>query len=66
MEKLAEQRLVTVQALEHKLGELLASRWRQMGQRMRVAMVLPWEEAERQRLLGGVSNGQHGGQHGGH
>lgn len=60
-EKLAEQRLVTVQALEHKLGELLASRWRQMGQRMRVAMVLPWEEAERQRLLGSGSNGQHGG-----
>ncbi|MFI4882393.1 MAG: glycosyltransferase family 9 protein [Phycisphaerales bacterium JB064] len=58
MEKLADQRLVTVQALEHKLGELLASRWRQMGQRMHMAMVLPWEEAERQRLLGGTTNGQ--------
>jgi ADP-heptose:LPS heptosyltransferase/uncharacterized coiled-coil DUF342 family protein len=59
MEKLADQRLVAIQTLEHKLGELLASRWRQMGQRMRVAMVLPWEEAERKRLLGHTGNGQH-------
>ncbi|MEQ8317854.1 MAG: glycosyltransferase family 9 protein [Phycisphaerales bacterium] len=59
MEKLADQRLVAVQNLENKLGELLASRWRQMGQRLHVAMVLPWEEAERRRLLGTGTNGQH-------
>lgn len=57
MEKLADQRLVAVQSLEHKLGELLASRWRQMGQRLHVAMVLPWEEAERKRLVGANTNG---------
>lgn len=59
MEKLADQRLVTVQVLENKLGELLASRWRQMGQRLHMAMVLPWEEAERQRLVGANTNGHH-------
>ena len=59
VQKLADQRQATIQALEHKLGELLASRWRQMGQRMRMAMVLPWEEAERRRLLGETANGQH-------
>ncbi len=61
MEKLADQRLVAVQALETKLGELLASRWRQMGQRLHMAMVLPWEEAERKRLVGASTNGQHAG-----
>lgn len=61
MEKLADQRLVTVQVLENKLGELLASRWRQMGQRLHMAMVLPWEEAERQRLVGANTNGHHAG-----
>lgn len=61
MEKLADQRLVEIHALEHKLGELLASRWRQMGQRLHVAMVLPWEDAERRRLLGSSANGQHTG-----
>lgn len=59
MEKLADQRLIAMQSLENKLGELLASRWRQMGQRLHVAMVLPWEEAERRRLLGTSTNGQH-------
>jgi len=62
IEKLADQRLVTIQGLEHKLRLLLASRWRQVGQRMRVAVVLPWEEAERNRLLGAGSNGHAGGQ----
>jgi ADP-heptose:LPS heptosyltransferase len=61
MEKLADQRLVAVQTLESKLGELLASRWRQMGQRLHVAMVLPWEEAERRRLVGTSTNGHHAG-----
>jgi ADP-heptose:LPS heptosyltransferase len=61
MEKLADQRLVAIHTLEHKLGELLASRWRQMGQRLHVAMVLPWEDAERRRLLGTGSNGHHTG-----
>ncbi|UYV12673.1 MAG: hypothetical protein NCW75_15455 [Phycisphaera sp.] len=61
MEKLADQRLVAVQALENKLGELLASRWRQMGQRLHMAMVLPWEEAERKRLVAPNTNGHHAG-----
>jgi len=61
MEKLADQRLVAVQALENKLGELLASRWRQVGQRLHMAMVLPWEEAERRRLVGEHTNGHHAG-----
>ena len=61
MEKLADQRLVAVQTLENKLGELLASRWRQMGQRLHMAMVLPWEEAERKRLVGANTNGHHAG-----
>lgn len=59
MEKLADQRLVAMHNLENKLGELLASRWRQMGQRLHVTMVLPWEDAERRRLLGTGTNGQH-------
>lgn len=61
MEKLADQRLVAVQVLENKLGELLASRWRQMGQRLHMAMVLPWEEAERKRLVGANTNGHYAG-----
>ncbi|MFI4915985.1 MAG: glycosyltransferase family 9 protein [Phycisphaerales bacterium JB060] len=61
MEKLADQRHVAIHTLEGKLAELLASRWRQMGQRLHVAMVLPWEEAERRRLLGSGANGQHVG-----
>ena len=61
MEKLADQRHVAIHMLEGKLAELLASRWRQMGQRLHVAMVLPWEDAERRRLLGSQTNGQHAG-----
>ncbi|MGD1916925.1 MAG: glycosyltransferase family 9 protein [Phycisphaerales bacterium] len=57
MEKLANQRLETIKGLEYKLGRLLASRWRQVGQRMRMAVVLPWEEDERNRLLGTSRNG---------
>lgn len=61
MEKLADQRHVAIHMLEGKLAELLASRWRQMGQRLHVTMVLPWEESERRRLLGSGANGQHAG-----
>lgn len=59
MEKLAEQRMDNIRALEGRLADLLASRWRQIGQRLHVAMTLPWEEDERKRLLGSASNGQH-------
>ncbi|MCW5755698.1 MAG: hypothetical protein KIT54_00500 [Phycisphaeraceae bacterium] len=59
MEKLAEQRMDYIRALEGRLADLLASRWRQIGQRLHVAMTLPWEEDERKRLLGSAGNGQH-------
>lgn len=59
MEKLADQRMDYIRALEGRLADLLASRWRQIGQRLHVAMTLPWEEDERKRLLGSASNGQH-------
>lgn len=59
MEKLAQQRLDYIRGLESKMADLLASRWRQIGQRLHVAMTLPWEEDERQRLLGASGNGRH-------
>jgi len=51
MEKLADQRLEALQWAEDRLGELLASRWRTLGQRIGLAMRLPWEEDARQRFV---------------
>ncbi|MFG0283431.1 MAG: glycosyltransferase family 9 protein [Phycisphaerales bacterium JB039] len=39
-----EQEIVVVQS---RLNDLLASRWRKLGQRLGVAMTLPWEEQTR-------------------
>ncbi|MEO1009524.1 MAG: glycosyltransferase family 9 protein [Planctomycetota bacterium] len=53
IEKLADQRLEALQWTENKLSELLASRWRLLGQRLGVAQQLPWEEQARRKYVGG-------------
>jgi hypothetical protein len=43
--KLSQQREQDVRLLNSRLNDLLASRWRKLGQRIGVTMVLPWEES---------------------
>jgi heptosyltransferase-2 len=42
--KLSRQREQDVAVLQSRLNDLLASRWRKLGQRIGVAITLPWEE----------------------
>lgn len=48
--------------LRQRIGDLLASRWRRLGQRMRIAMVLPWEREimEPKPMAPAAVNGTHG------
>lgn len=41
-----------LRTLRLRMNELLASRWRKLGQRLRVAMVLPWEREQPQAMGG--------------
>jgi hypothetical protein len=41
---LVRQREQDLTVAETRLGDLLASRWRKLGQRLGVAMTLEWEE----------------------
>ncbi len=42
--KLSRQREHEMMVLQSRLDDLLASRWRKLGQKIGVAMTLPWEE----------------------
>jgi ribosomal protein S21 len=41
---LSRQQAKELIVVRKRLDELLASRWRKLGQRIGVAMVLPWEQ----------------------
>ena len=47
MAALSAQQARDLGVVRRHLDELLASRWRRLGQRMGVAMTLPWEEQMR-------------------
>jgi chromosome segregation ATPase len=60
--RLCEQQENEKAVLRSHLDDLLASRWRKLGQRVGIAMTLPWEREEREHAQSGVGlNGSHGG-----
>ncbi|MEO1715974.1 MAG: hypothetical protein AAFR76_02580 [Planctomycetota bacterium] len=45
--RISREQQAEIRLLRHRLDQLRASRWRRLGQRLGLAMTLPWERPER-------------------
>ncbi len=47
LSRICREQQAEIRLLRHRLDQLRASRWRRLGQRLGLAMTMPWEKPDR-------------------